>query len=227
MHAQVWLVAGYAGLILAAAGALERLARHTAARSERYRTAGFTYHPRHDLWMCPRDEPLWPAEVDRRHRLIRYRGRPGVCNACPVKADCTTSHAGREVVRPIDPWPHSEAGRFHRGVSVTLSAVAAAFPLTATAAYHRPGDLAVLGPAAALAGWLLWRWAGDLRRTPSGFPEVATVRHDRRTTAPHGPDPAAPTRQRPGRAWGFDRHRSGSGYRSVRAARARDRKDRP
>ena len=50
MHPLVLLATGYAALLLAAAAALEWLARHTAARSERYRTAGFTYRPDHDLW---------------------------------------------------------------------------------------------------------------------------------------------------------------------------------
>ena len=73
MDPAVLLATGYAGLLLAVAGGLEWLARHTAARSHRYRTAGFTYQPEHDLWICPRDEQLWPYEVDRQHRLVRYR----------------------------------------------------------------------------------------------------------------------------------------------------------
>ena len=80
---------------------------------------GFAYHdPQHDPWVCPRDEWLWPPEFDPDRRIVRYRARPSVCNACPVKADCTSSDRGREVVRPVDPWPHSEAGRFHRGLAL-------------------------------------------------------------------------------------------------------------
>ncbi|WIM93042.1 hypothetical protein ACTOB_005007 [Actinoplanes oblitus] len=176
MPPMVLLATGYAGLLLVVAAALERLARHTATRSERYRTAGFTYQPEHDLWMCPRDEPLWPHRVDREHRLVRYRARPSVCNACPVKTDCTPSHHGREITRPIDPWPHSEAGRFHRGVSVTLTALAVVLLLATLGIHHRPAETAVLVPATVAAGWFLRRWAADLRRTPSGFPQTITVR---------------------------------------------------
>ncbi|MEV4704301.1 hypothetical protein [Actinoplanes sp. NPDC049316] len=234
MDPVVVLVLGYAGLILAVAGGLERLARHAAARSDRYRTAGFTYQPEHDLWVCPRNEQLWPHEVDRDRRLVRYRARPAVCNACPAKTDCTGSHDGREIVRPVDRWPHSEAGRFHRAVSVTLTAIAAAFIATAAVAYHRPPELAALVPAGALTGWLLWRWARDFWRTPSGFPDVQTVRG--RTSGDPLPGPAAarggagpvlvdlvpPSRQRAGTVWGFDRHSSAHRYRSAREAASDD-----
>jgi hypothetical protein len=228
MHPVVLLATGYAGLLLAVAAGLEWLARHTAGRSHRYRTAGFTYRPDHDLWMCPRNEPLWPYDVDRQHRLVRYRARPTVCNACPVKADCTSSHTGREIVQPIDPWPHSEAGRFHRGVSVTLTALAAAFLIAAVAAHHAPADLAAAIPAAALTGWLMSRWVRDLRHTPSGFPDITTVGHPGTRevanpapqTPPGGPvlvELIPPSRRRGHHtAWGFDRQHADSRYRSAR-----------
>lgn len=38
---------------------------------------------------------------------------------------CTDSDNGRELVRPLDKWLHSEMGQFHRGLSLTLSALAA------------------------------------------------------------------------------------------------------
>jgi hypothetical protein len=220
MHAMVLLATGYAALLLTVAAGLEWLARHTAVRSHRYRTAGFTYQPDHDLWLCPRDEPLWPYEVDRQHRLVRYRARPSVCNACPVKADCTGSHAGREITRPIDPWPHSEAGRFHRGVSVTLTVLAAAFLSAATVVDHAPADLAVTVPGLAASGWLLWFWGRDFLRTPSGFPETVTVRRNagRADDEPgHGTmlaDLVPPSRRRTRTVWGFDRQASAGRYRS-------------
>jgi hypothetical protein len=202
MQPAVLLAAGYAVLLLTVAAGLEWLARHTAARSQRYRTAGFTYRPDQDVWICPRNEPLWPAEVDRQHRVLRYRARATVCNACPDKAGCTSTHDGREIVQPIDPWPHSEAGRFHRGVSVTLAAIAGTFLGAATVAHHDPADAALTVPTAVLTGWLMWRWMRDFRRTPTGFPDARTIRHQA----------AAPDRT----AWGFDRQPPGSPYRSGR-----------
>ena len=50
---EVLLFACYAAFLLLAAAALDRLARHSHARSDRYRTAGFRYHPEHDAWVCP------------------------------------------------------------------------------------------------------------------------------------------------------------------------------
>ncbi len=50
---EVLLVTCYALFLLTVAVALDRLARHSHARSDRYRTAGFRYHPEHDAWVCP------------------------------------------------------------------------------------------------------------------------------------------------------------------------------
>ena len=115
MNPEVLLAAGYAACWSPARSLLEWLSAHTHRRSLRYRTAGFTYHEEHDHWECPEGEHLWPHEFDHERRLVRYRAKAHVCNGCPRKEACTDSDRGREIVRPLDPWPHSEAGRFHRG----------------------------------------------------------------------------------------------------------------
>ena len=58
MHVEVFLAAGYAAFLLCVAVGLDLLARHSHARSLRYRNAGFTYHPAHDAWICPEDQIL-------------------------------------------------------------------------------------------------------------------------------------------------------------------------
>jgi hypothetical protein len=167
---EVVLAAGYAGLLIAGAFALEWLSAHTHRRSLRYRTAGFAYHADHDHWECPEGEHLWPHEFDHERRLVRYRAEAHVCNACPRKAACTDSDRGREIVRPLDPWPHSEAGRFHRGVSLTLVALAVLIVLVAAARHHRPPEAALLLGVLAVDA-LAVRWlARDFRAHPSGFP---------------------------------------------------------
>jgi hypothetical protein len=171
MNPEVILAAGYAVFLLGAAVALDRLARHAHKRSDRYRTAGFRYHPQHDAWVCPRDEWLWPAEFDPDRRMVRYRAKPSVCNACPAKADCTSSPHGREIVRTIDPWPHSEAGRFHRGVALMLISLAALILVIEVTRHHTPIALAVLAAPVTLAGALGWRFLDHLRHTPAGFPD--------------------------------------------------------
>ena len=125
IHPEVFLAAGYAVFLLGVALGLDLMAQRSHARSERYRTAGFTYHHTHDAWICPEEQVLARSETDHERRLVRYRGRPQICNHCPAKSDCTDSDEGREVVRPMDPWPHSEAGRFHRGISLAVALVAA------------------------------------------------------------------------------------------------------
>lgn len=69
----------------------------------------------------PRGRASLAHEFDRERRLVRYQAKAHICNGCPVKKRRTDSDEGREVVRPIDPWPHSKAGRFHRVISLTWS----------------------------------------------------------------------------------------------------------
>jgi hypothetical protein len=170
MRAEVILAAGYAGLLTGGAFALEWLSAHTHRRALRYRTAGFAYDSTHDNWLCPEGEQLWPHEFDRELRLVRYRARPHVCNSCASKPRCTDSDHGREIVRPLDPWPHSEAGRFHRVIALLLIALSTLILLVEAGRHHAPVEAALLLGSLAvvlLAGrWLL----RDLRVHPSSFP---------------------------------------------------------
>jgi hypothetical protein len=170
---ETFLAAGYAGFLLLAALVIEWLSAHTHRRSLRYRTAGFTYDDQLDHWECPEGEHLWPHEFDHERRLVRYRAKAHVCNGCHRKEACTDSDRGREIVRPLDPWPHSEAGRFHRGISLMLVALALLVLGAGAARNHEPGEAALLLGMLAAAigvGRYLWR---DLRAHPSGFPEPA------------------------------------------------------
>jgi len=170
MSPETVLFAGYAGLLLAAAAALEWLSAHTHRRALRYRTAGFDYDADHDLWLCPEGQHLWPHEFDHDRRLVRYRAKAHVCNGCPRKARCTDSDEGREIVRPLDPWPHSEAGRFHRVLALMLVALALLVLAVAAVRNHEPAEAALLG-AGVLCALAVGRWlAVDLRAHPAGFP---------------------------------------------------------
>ena len=172
MSGEVYLAAAYAGALVTGAFALEWLSAHTHRRALRYRTAGFVYDPDHDNWLCPEGEQLWPHDFDREARLVRYRARAHVCNACPVKHRCTDSDRGREIVRPLDPWPHSEAGRFHRVIALSMVVLALLVLAVALARHHSLAEAALLlvvGAGAAAAGhWL----ARDLRAHPANFPEA-------------------------------------------------------
>jgi hypothetical protein len=169
--AEVVLAAGYAALLIGGAFVLEWLSAHTHRRALRYRTAGFTYDETLDHWKCPEDEHLWPHEFDEERRLVRYRGRAHVCNACHRKHACTDSDDGREIVRPLDPWPHSEAGRFHRTIALLMVALAVLIVVVELVRNHRPQEAALLAAALA-AGVAAARWlARDLRAHPANFPE--------------------------------------------------------
>ena len=185
MSPEAVLAAGYAVFLLLAAGVLEWLSVHTHNRSLRYRTAGFEYDTEHDRWLCPEGQYLWPDEVDHERRLMRYRAKAHICNGCLLKEACTDSDAGREIVRPLDPWPHSEAGRFHRAVSVLLAAVAVLVIVVGLARNHAPPEAAALLAVLAVALVAGRRLVRDLRRHPSGFPEP-TASHGIRITGRGG-----------------------------------------
>jgi hypothetical protein len=167
---EVLLTVGYAIFLLGVAFGLDLLARHSHARSERYRTAGFTYHPSHDAWVCPEDQLLVRSEVDHERRLVRYRGRPQICNYCPAKAECTDSDVGREVVRAMDPWPHSEAGRFHRGISLAVTVIAGLILAAEAIRNHAPVELAVLGAVLTVVVLVAWHLHAAFRATLVNFP---------------------------------------------------------
>jgi DDE family transposase len=173
VDSEVLLFAGYATALLVSACALDRLAAHSHARADRYRTAGFRYHPQHDAWVCPRDQMLWPTMYDERHHLMRYRAQPSICNACPVKNDCTTSPHGREITLHTQPWPHSEAARFHRGIVLVLIGLAALLLIATGVRNPGPGDLAVIAAPLAGAVFLAYRFTDHFRRTPPGFPAAS------------------------------------------------------
>jgi hypothetical protein len=177
MTPEALLAAGYAAFLLVAAGVLEWLSAHTHRRSLRFRTAGFEYDTEHDHWRCPEGQHLWPHEFDHERRLVRYRAKAHICNGCPKKDACTDSDHGREIVRALDPWPHSEAGRFHRVVSLVLVGVAVLVLVVGGVRNHAPAEagvlLALLLAALAVARWLM----RDLRAHPANFPAPATAQH--------------------------------------------------
>ncbi|MGV0715865.1 hypothetical protein ABQE93_10705 [Mycolicibacterium sp. XJ662] len=167
MQAATWLAMGYAAVLVLIAYGIDTFARRAAAKAEGHRTGPFVYHEDHDAWQCPEDQWLWPTSFDPDNRVMRYRGTPSICNACPVKETCTTSHDGREVSRAIDSWPASEAARFHRGIACAVSAIAVIWPLAmALAADTAPEALLLVGTAvlAGLVSLPLW---SHLRRTPA------------------------------------------------------------
>jgi hypothetical protein len=164
------LAAGYALFLCLVALGLDALARHSHRRSELYRTAGFSYDSQRDAWECPEGEQLHRIDTDHQMRLVRYRARAHVCNSCPRKGDCTDSDTGRELTRALDPWPHSEVGRFHRGIAVAIVAFGILVLGAGAALHHGSGDLAVLGGGLLVSTIVGLYLFADFRSAPSGFP---------------------------------------------------------
>lgn len=182
IHLEAFLAIGYSVFLLAVAIGLDLVSRHSHVRSDRYRTAGFTYHPTHDAWLCPEDQLLVRDETDHERRLVRYRARPIVCNHCPAKTDCTDSDEGRELTRAMDPWPHSEAGRFHRGISLVIASIAVPILAAEAIRNHSPLELTVLWILLVAVLLVVWRLHAAFRATPANFPA--------RQAAPPGTPPA-------------------------------------
>jgi hypothetical protein len=112
---------------------------------------------------CPEGQHLWPVEHDLERRVVRYPGKAHVCNACHVKDACTSSDEGREVVRSLEGWPRSDAGRFHRAISLALIVLAAFITAVAVARNHRLGDLVAFGAVASLLVGAGLRFAAPTR----------------------------------------------------------------
>lgn len=168
----VWLAAIYSVVLLAVAWGLDGFARHSARKTAAWHAGGFVYHEDHDAWLCPQDQWLWPKSFDPDNRVMRYRASPVVCNSCPVKDTCTTGSSGREVTRNVDPWPASEAERFHRGIACCIVVLALVWPLASLFTARTTADLLVLlGVTVVVATASLPLWS-HLRRTRSGFPDV-------------------------------------------------------
>jgi hypothetical protein len=177
------MAAGYGLFLALCALGLDALARLSNRRSERYRTAGFTYMESVDAWECPEGERLHRVETDLDMRLVRYRARARVCNSCRLKDACTDSDDGREIARALDSWPHSEAGRFHRGIALAMVGFALLVILAGAGLNHAGGDLAVLGAAAFASTAIGLLLLADLRSTPSGFPWPEAERSGARPAA--------------------------------------------
>jgi transposase len=62
----------------------------------------FRYDAQGNHYVCPAGKILRFQNEDHRNRRKRYRLSPKICNACALKAKCTTSDRGRVLYRPFD-----------------------------------------------------------------------------------------------------------------------------
>ena len=69
------------------------------ARTPYYGASQFTYDAERDEYRCPQGQPLRRLRAKYTTEVVIYRADAATCNACPLKARCTASDAGRQVCR--------------------------------------------------------------------------------------------------------------------------------
>lgn len=72
-----------------------------APRTAHFGRAVFTYEAEADQYRCPADHPLPRERVKATEGVVIYRAAAALCNACLLKAQCTTSEHGRMVHRSL------------------------------------------------------------------------------------------------------------------------------
>jgi transposase len=68
----------------------------------------FHYDAERDVYICPQDQPLtrWTNKTEA--QAVLYRADAAICNACPLKAQCTDSTSGKAIRRS---WFQEELDR--------------------------------------------------------------------------------------------------------------------
>lgn len=210
----VLLVSGYAFVLLLVAWGFDRMGQRSAEKAAQWRTGNFIYHSDQDAWKCHQDEWLYPASFDPDKRVIRYAGQHAICGRCPIKDECSPSPGPRELTRAIDPWPHSESGRFHRGISLCIVVIGVFLPAAMLLGAHDAADVVILVSTVVVALVVATALARALVRTPANFPQ--SVPHEASsevTDVPRErPAPAAPSLDqivdRYATRWASDRRRT-------------------
>jgi hypothetical protein len=70
----------------------------------------------------------------------------------------------------MDPWPHSEAGRFHRGISLAVVLIAGLTLAAEALRNHSPLELAVLAAVSLTVVLTAWHLHAAFRASPANFP---------------------------------------------------------
>jgi hypothetical protein len=166
---EVWLLLGYAAVVLAAARVTEALAAAHFRRARRLAEHGFHYDPHADHYHCPHGKRLSLQVITSDDRVAVYRAPASECARCPSKAACTPHDEGRHIYRPLAEWAETDVGRFHQGISLFMAASGAAVSLLAVLRWWgRPGT-----------GWLVIALV---------LSAVMARRDARRLCAPRDPD---------------------------------------
>jgi hypothetical protein len=160
---EVWLLLGYAIMVLGGARLTEALARAHFRRARRSAEQGFRYDVDGDHYHCPHGERLSLHVIDSKAKVAVYRAPASSCADCSSKAACTPHDEGRHIYRPLAEWAETDVGRFHQWLSLFMAGSATALSLVAIVRFAaRPGTgLLVLAFVVSLT--VAWRDARKLR----------------------------------------------------------------
>jgi hypothetical protein len=136
---------------------LEFLARVHFDRAKRHAHAGFDYDAELDRYECPQGEMLTLHTFDDRNKLAIYKAPASSCNDCVLKEFCTPHDEGRHVYRSLVEFHETDAGLFHRWLSLIVLTVALIFSAAGMLAWrNKPGGW-LLAIAIGISVALLWR----------------------------------------------------------------------
>jgi transposase len=71
-------------------------------RTEFFSPERFRYDAARDIYICPAGKELHFVQGQSTERQLRYRAYVKDCNACQLRAQCTTNKQGRSVCRSVD-----------------------------------------------------------------------------------------------------------------------------
>ncbi len=175
LHLESVLAAAYAIMLVILGAVLEWLAKHSHNRANQYHTGGFRFDRDRDSWECPMGIALLRAGVDHEHQTVHYRAPAHTCNACEIKAQCTHSDHGREIVVRIDPWVASASLRLQRGMSLVISMVAGFILVVELFRNADRQSQYLLGTVLALVLWRIARLASRLREAKGSTLDTPSV----------------------------------------------------
>lgn len=168
---QAWLFACYSVGLVVVSWLFDVVSRRSAKRSAEWRTGNFVYHEDSGAWKCHEDQWLWPVAFDPDKRVVRYQGQHAICGRCPAKASCSPTPGPRELTRAVDPWPHSETGRFHRGIALAVGVLAVVIALVQLCLASSLLEALLLGAVLLLALASAVPLARHLWNEPVDYPE--------------------------------------------------------
>jgi hypothetical protein len=182
------LLLAYVFVLWAGGWSLEFLARAHFHRAQRYAHNGFEYDTELDRYECPQGEWLTLHTFDDRNKLAIYKAPASSCNACALKAFCTSHDEGRRVYRSMAEFHETDVGRFHRWLSRIVLGLALAFSAGGLLAWwNKPGE-GLLVIACSISIVLLWLDFRDAQESPRGHatadcaPEESWLTGDRTRT---------------------------------------------